>query len=490
MLGMYIHTHWGYHHPYAARTWTIRDWEAYLRGLHGLGFDFVMIWPLLDSMPAEPNVTDRIFLTTLAQAIDLAHGRFGMKVALVAGANAIGNEQATDYVFSKRPYFACEHRIDPKNGEEVQTFFAGRRNQLSFLRNADALAIIDSDPGGYVGSTVDELVMLMEGQAAALRSHNPHAEFIYWMWFGWEYINRFHEITAAGGSATSVPEVDPEEFTRTLSLIRDNVPEPWWLYHCRPMHDGPIDALGLRDRALWFDYGLLEGEPTFPLINCDTRGLSRALTADRLDRCPRGAMGNLQNHCLQLPHTYIFAHLAQGGSPETLDLAQFADELLPGKGKLIAEGWQALESRDADRQWSAIDALTPRVGQLHRIGRLAGLLFHNPDRFLVDLAMNLEVRATLVELNAAPITPALVRKTLDTVRAYQQRIGFVDSCYGPFVDGFFPPIAGIGDPGIVAALRDFNTWHDPILRNGALLRVLDAVEAYCRSAGGTPNTFK
>jgi len=483
MLGMYIHTHWGYHHPYAARTWTIRDWEAYLQGLHGLGFDFITIWPLLDSMPVQPNMTDRLFLATLEQAIDMAHKRFGMKVALVAGANAIGNRQAAGYAFSKRPYFACEHRVNPKDVEETQAFFAGRRNQLSFLPHADALAIIDSDPGGYPGSTVDELVMLMEGQAAALRSHNPRAEFIYWMWLGWEYINSFHARTAAGEAVSMAFQENAEEFMPALSAVCERLPEPWWLFHCLPQHDRAIDAFGLRDRALWFPYGLLEGEPTFPLINCDPARLGQEVTADRLNRCHRGAMGNLQNHCLQLPHTYIFSHLATGGSPETLDLPTFADELLPGNGETVAEGWQALESSDADRQWAAIDALMPLVGQLHRTGRLAGLLFHDPDRFLVDLAMNLGVRAALTELNASPVTPALVKKTLDTVRAYQQRLGFIDTCFGPLVDDFFPPLATLGDPGIDEALCLFNTWKDPSLRNGALLRVLDAVEAYCRSAG-------
>lgn len=484
MLGMYIHTHWGYNYPYAARTWTIRDWESYLQGLHGLGYDFIMIWPLLDSMPAVPNVTDRIFLATLAQAIDLAHERFGMKVALVAGANAIGNDQAADYVFSKRPYFACEKRIDPKNAAEVQAFFAGRRNQLSFLRNADALAIIDSDPGGYIGSTVDELVMLMKGQAAALRMHNPAAEFIYWMWFGWEHVNRFHEMTAAGNIASMVAEDNEEEFTRTLAQIGERIPEPWWLYHCRSLHDGPIDALGLRDKALWFPYGLLEGEPTFPLINCDTQGLSQAINADRLDRCHRGAMGNLQNHCLQLPHTYIFAHLASGGAAETLDLVKFADELLPGKGELIAEGWRALEARDASRQRNAMEALAPAIGQLHPTGRLAGLLFHNPDRFLVDLVMNLDVRAAFLELKTAidegTDNPAAVRRTLEILRSYQHRIGFIDCCYGPLVDEFNSQLARLGDVKLNAMLQNFDTWHDPILRNGALLRLLDVVEEYCQ----------
>ena len=38
MLGMYVHTHWGYHHPYAARTWSLADWKGYLGALRALGY--------------------------------------------------------------------------------------------------------------------------------------------------------------------------------------------------------------------------------------------------------------------------------------------------------------------------------------------------------------------------------------------------------------------------------------------------------------------
>src|SRR2546423_1870960 len=29
MVGMYIHQHWPYNHPYCARTWTVEDWRGY-----------------------------------------------------------------------------------------------------------------------------------------------------------------------------------------------------------------------------------------------------------------------------------------------------------------------------------------------------------------------------------------------------------------------------------------------------------------------------
>ena len=37
-LGMYIHMHWAYRHPYAARTWSMDEWRGYASGLQALGY--------------------------------------------------------------------------------------------------------------------------------------------------------------------------------------------------------------------------------------------------------------------------------------------------------------------------------------------------------------------------------------------------------------------------------------------------------------------
>ena len=47
-VGMYVHQHWPYKHPYAARTWTLEDWRGYADGLKKLGYNTIMIWPLLE----------------------------------------------------------------------------------------------------------------------------------------------------------------------------------------------------------------------------------------------------------------------------------------------------------------------------------------------------------------------------------------------------------------------------------------------------------
>lgn len=58
MIGMYVHQHWSYNHPYAARTWTLEDWKGYLDGLKKLGFNTVLIWPVLETMPDPLTKSD------------------------------------------------------------------------------------------------------------------------------------------------------------------------------------------------------------------------------------------------------------------------------------------------------------------------------------------------------------------------------------------------------------------------------------------------
>ena len=53
LLGIYVHQHWSYNHPYNARTWTLDDWQGYLDGVKRLGYNTVLIWPVLETVP-EP----------------------------------------------------------------------------------------------------------------------------------------------------------------------------------------------------------------------------------------------------------------------------------------------------------------------------------------------------------------------------------------------------------------------------------------------------
>src|SRR5579863_6647320 len=59
VIGMYVHQHWPYKHPYAARTWTLEDWRGYAGGLKKIGYNTIMIWPMLETMPEPLTPSDR-----------------------------------------------------------------------------------------------------------------------------------------------------------------------------------------------------------------------------------------------------------------------------------------------------------------------------------------------------------------------------------------------------------------------------------------------
>jgi hypothetical protein len=483
---MYVHMHWSYKHPYAARTWRQEDWRSYLQGLKSLGYDFLMIWPMLDSMPPEPNESDRAFLEKLGRVISMAQDDLRMRVGIVVCPNTIGNERSSTYAFEQRPYFASERKVNPKDEAAVEGLLSGRRNQFRSICHADALVMIDSDPGGHIGSTNAEFVSLMEGQLKMFREMNPHAQMMYWMHFGWETYNRFWAEAAQWkpGDPPAKIRWDAKIFHETLSLMRERIPEPWGVFSWAPQHLEATDALGLRAKRACFPYGVIEGEPTFPLTNCDPAHIAERMKLYSPTAFPRGFMANAQTHALQLPHTYLVAHHVLQGLAVRGDLALFADKVLPGCGGKVARAWQAINGGDAKTQRACAQEIRAEVDRLHPSGVSSGLLLRDAGRFLTDLAMNLDVRAGLAEIKAALDSGADVRAALKNLlkdlRPYQERLGFVDAYGGPLYAGLNNQVARLRDPKIAAVLEQFHDWRNPEIRHGILPRLLNAVEQFCR----------
>ena len=492
MLAFYVHTHWAYNNPYAARTWTLGNWRDYLSGLRELGYDTVQIWPLLDSMPLRLTRSDRAFLDRLRQVIDMAHDAYGMKTIICANSNVIGSEASERYEFETRPYFTCEAKLDPGDPDQLAILRLHIQAAFEYLYRSDGMSIIDSDPGGYIGSTNEEFADLMCMKIAAVRELNPDIELFYWMHVGWESYNQFWADTLEWDDPDSPPQIrwDLDVFVETLRLMVDRVPEPWGLYVNNLNHFEATERLGLQEKRLQLPYGLVEGEPTFPLTNWNPAQVDKYINhyfpAYSPEQFPRGRMGNAQTHCMQLPHTYLFAHLAQGGSLGTADLAMFAGDLLPGCADLVARGWSVIEADAPKEQMEVADLLEAAASRDQETGRLRGLLFGDARRFLVDLAMNLRVRARLSHLAIAiryqtGIVGA-IRCFLDDFRPYQQRLGFVDAYGGPLYAGLNEQVLKLDDPAVNEACRAFTNWANLSLRNGALTLLLGGLDGYCLRA--------
>ena len=82
-LGMYVHMHWGYNNLYLARTWTLDDWRSYASGIKALGFNLIMFWPIIETIPDPPTKNDIVHLEKIQKVIDMLHCEFEMSVFLL-----------------------------------------------------------------------------------------------------------------------------------------------------------------------------------------------------------------------------------------------------------------------------------------------------------------------------------------------------------------------------------------------------------------------
>lgn len=488
MLGFYVHTHWGYNNPYAARSWTLRDWDEYLGGLKGLGYDTLLFWPLLDSMPVTANASDVEWLQLLQGAVALAREKYGMKAIACININVIGKDEAAQHHFQRRPYFSMEQKLNPGDPKHLEILEKHLRDKFPYIKSVDGVTIIDSDPGGYVGSTNAEYVNLVAMKVRVMREYNPSLEFYYWMHVGWENYNRFWEEARTWADPFSHPPLHwtPRVFIETLEGLREHVAEPWGVFVNHHAHIEATRALGMEDKQLQFSYGVVEGEPTFPLTNYDPAWVDKwtnhYFVDDHASRFPLGIMGNAQTHCLQLPHTYLFAHNARHRRVDNADLRGFANDLIPAHADLIADGWKALEAGTVGDRMELAVRLHAAANGSQRTGPLRGLLFGDANRFLVDLAMNLEVRAAMARVAQADDDTAEIKRQLRAFvppfKAWQQRLGFRDAYGngGALYESINLQAFKLKIPALDKVCQDFLNWANPSVRDGLTERLIFTLE--------------
>ncbi len=384
IIGMYVHQHWPYNHPYCARTWTVDDWRGYCQGLQRLGYNTVLIWPVLETMPDPLTASDKASLKKTGKVIDILHKELHMRVFICLCPNvAADNKEAAKATFEKRHFFYCDTRINPADAKAMDKLMRWREKLMRPLKEADGVAIIDSDPGGYPGSSNQEFVNLLGAHRKMLDHLRPGIELVYWMHAGWEAYGRFYSTGkfALGSDA---------EHLDCLRRLKELNPEPWVIANGYTY----AKELGIADKVISFNYGRIEGEPSFPLTNFGPEHTRRAYEGGQLPG-PRGVMGNAQTHCVQLPNTFAFVRGALGRPVSDSDYVDFADQLIVGHGRDIFEGWKALGSNDPAEISHVADHLAKLNQSQLSPGPLRGLLFGDGHRFINDLVLMLQYQSAL-----------------------------------------------------------------------------------------------
>ncbi|WP_341840366.1 hypothetical protein [Chitinophaga caseinilytica] len=428
ILGMYVHLGWSYHHPYAARTWSLDDWRNYLGGLRQLGYNSILIWPMLETMPEPLTTGDRRQLEKTKAIIDLAHRDFAMKAFVVLCPNIRAkNELAAKYTFENRPVYGVDEYIDPGDPEQLGKLVAWRQTLMEQLRDCDGIFMIDSDPGGYPNSTNIEFAYLMAAHRRMLDRLRPGIEIYYWAWTGWESYGRFH----ATGNFKMGQQAEIQD---ALSLIGRQHMDPWGIATHWLGYGAQIDS-SMQDRVLAYNYGAIEGEPSFPYTNYGPGAYDAGKNKGR-----RGVFGNAQTHCIQLPNTFAFSRGALGLPAEKADYIAFADQLIEGAGTAIVAGWEALQGADIGRMKAAEKELARFQKVKLKPGKLSGLLFGDPERFVTDLIAQLRMTASLFTLREVLAKNADVRSAATTAAfaafiaaadGWQQRHGYKSYWHWP-----------------------------------------------------------
>ncbi len=411
--GLYVHMHWPYRHPYAARTWTFEDWRGFAGGLKQIGYNSILVWPMIETMPEPLTASDRAFLQKLGRVIPMIHEEFDMRVYVVLCPNIKGNAEAALAPFEKRHYYYCDNLVNPGDPAALDQLVRWREKLLRPLAAMDGVAMIDSDPGCYPGSTTAEFVHLLGEHRKMLDRLRPDIELIYWMHLGWRGWSRYYE---QGKYLFGTPE----EQLEALTLLKRLNPEPWGVANGLAY----AQRLGISDKVISFNYGVIEGEPSFPMSNF---GGTAAYEGGK-GALARGVMGNAQTHCIQLPNIFAFARGANNLPLADADYREFAEKLIPGQGATILAAWQLLPSSNADAQRGMADKLERLPRRQIKAGPLHGLLFNEPRRFFSDLVMMLRMQAARNDfILAADKKQALkepLRQLVAAVETWQRQHGY------------------------------------------------------------------
>ena len=450
-LGMYIHQHWPYNNPYCARTWSRDDWRGYADGLTRLGFNTVLIWPMAEFIPDPPTQSDIAHLEKIRDVIAMLKSEFAMTVYVVLCPNVAPiDDEARKTTFENRHFFYCDMRVNPGDPAAMDQLMERRAKLMPYLAETDGVAIIDSDPGGYPGSTNQEFVDLMVRHRLLFDRFRPGIELIYWMHAGWLGYNRFYQ--------TGVLEFSTEdENADCLQRLADAAPEPWSIANGLEV----ARKVGLEHKVMSYNYGRIEGEPSYPRTNWTGAFAYEGGSAPG----PLGVMGNAQTHCVQLPNTFAFAQGAKGLPLDDSATLGFAEQLLPGLGETVLAGWKAMGSDDSGVMRAAANDLESIPDDAIVLGPLKGLLFGNGRRFLNDLVLQLRQEAAYNDLRQCDGRPSieLVRAFSEAADAWQGAHGYENSWWMPDIDA---TLRKIGHPAVDAILGEI--WNPFALPEGGI----------------------
>ena len=259
--------------------------------LRRLGFDRVMLWPVLEAVPAPLSDQDAQAVRSFRPIIEDAR-KAGLECWLTQCVVTSRPEIAAKPWMERSLYsFMKTVRLD--DPEQARVYLQHRAALMAILNNADGYVTIDGDPGSYPGAKPSDFlkVFLADRQTLDRAGERPETQkLIPWIWSGW------------GTKGVWVEPIEPY-VQATLAELKRGMPEPWELLPGRSV-EGHANkrinialtaAAGLLERSTLLTYEAIEFEPSLPaaVLQFD---LNRNMLRKELPSAAvtRGCFGNAQ----------------------------------------------------------------------------------------------------------------------------------------------------------------------------------------------------
>ena len=398
--GFYLHGCWVFNYPFAVRCWQPADYAHMFGLLRRLGFNTVMLWPVLETIPAPLSPADRAALANYRQTIADAQAA-GLECWLTQCPNLTVPPELGAKPWAARSLMRYARNVRLDRPEEAEPFYRHRAAILEILNNADGYVTIDGDPGGYPGARPAEFLEVFRRDRQTIDRAGTHPKtqkVIPWIWCGW------------GTKGVWREPIEP--FVRaTLATLKPRPLEPFELLPGRSIREGHangrinmdlVSQAGLLDRSTLMLYEIIEFEPSVPSARLQLADVRRVIR-EELTRssAARGCFGNAQQPVMVLPNLYLFGRGAQDPAyldqPDEKVLGDLA-RLLGGPPELLVPAWSCLglplERIPGD--------LPARLRSTRLSGAAAADLPGGPERYLEILACHADAQIRLLNACRQP----------------------------------------------------------------------------------------
>ncbi len=184
--GLYVHACWLYNYPFSTRRWNREDYDHMFRLLKTLGYDRVMLWPMVEGIPMPMSAEDADALRDYRHIIDDAH-KEGLECWLTQSLCTVDRKIA-EKPWMKRNFYAVRKDVRMDDPAQTEPWFKHQEATFSILNNFDAYVTIDSDPGGYPGAKAEDFLKVFQQDRQIIDRVGvcPKQQRVMpWVWGGW-----------------------------------------------------------------------------------------------------------------------------------------------------------------------------------------------------------------------------------------------------------------------------------------------------------------